>query len=65
MVIQFLSIDNSKRIRFDSQNLHGDVPHGHVEYCDKVAHDWRDYTDNHRICLVDTIEYINKPKMET
>lgn len=59
----FINADNSRRIRFDSKNPHGDVPHGHVEHYDKIADDWIDYTDKHRIYLRDAMEYLNKPKM--
>jgi hypothetical protein len=43
----FRNADNTRRIRFDIANAHGDDPHMHVEI--KQSSRWQDYTDQHRI----------------
>ena len=60
----FINKDNTKKIRFDVLDSHGDLPHGHVQYFDGKR--WRDYTDVHRIALKDSLELIknNRPKFE-
>jgi hypothetical protein len=60
----FINKDNTKKIRFDVFDSHGDLPHGHVQYLDGKR--WRDYTDVHRIALKDALELIknNRPKFE-
>lgn len=45
----FINKDNTKRVRFDVKNPHGDKPHGHVEI--KVGKRWKDATGEHRIYL--------------
>jgi len=45
----FVNVENTKRIRFDVQNPHGDQAHGHVEV--KVQNRWKDYTAQHRIYI--------------
>ncbi len=47
----FVNADNTKRVRFDAKNPHGDKPHGHVEV--KVGKRWKDATSEHRIYLKD------------
>ena len=57
----FINKANTKRIRFDVKNPHGDSPHGHVEI--KVGKRWRDYTDQHRIYVQETPAPENNPTM--
>ena len=40
----FVNNNNTRRIRFDAQNPHGDVPHGHVKHYDQNIEKWLDYT---------------------
>jgi len=47
----FVNKDNTKRVRFDAKNPHGDKPHGHVEI--KKGKRWKDATSEHRIYLKD------------
>ncbi len=58
----FINKDNTRVIRFDSNNPHGDIPHGHVQFYDKESKKWLDYTAQHRIYLRATPEFLNKPK---
>ncbi|WP_417793945.1 filamentous hemagglutinin N-terminal domain-containing protein [Terasakiella pusilla] len=44
----FLSNDSTKRVRFDINNPHGDVPHMHIEEL-KPNGKWGDASDTHRI----------------
>ena len=43
----FTNVENTKRVRFDVNNPHGDKPHVHIE--SKQGGRWQDYTDKHRI----------------
>jgi hypothetical protein len=60
----FINKDNTKRIRFDVHNSHGELPHGHVEYFSGTR--WKDDTTIHRITLKDASELINSnpPKLD-
>ncbi len=54
--------DNTRKIRFDAQNSHGDIPHGHVEYYDQNLGKWLDYTAKHGLYLKDALDYLHKPQ---
>jgi hypothetical protein len=43
----FLSRDETRRLRFDFNNSHGDKPHIHIEK--KVNFKWKDASSHHRI----------------
>ena len=58
----FVNNNNTRRIRFDAPNPHGDIPHGHVEHYDQNLGKWIDYTEKHRVCLKDALDYLHKPK---
>ncbi len=58
----FVNKANTKRIRFDAKNPHGDSPYGHVET--KIGKRWRDYTDQYRIYLQETPAPENFPTMK-
>jgi filamentous hemagglutinin len=58
----FVNNNNTRRIRFDAQNPHGDIPHGHVEHYDQNLGKWLDYTEKHRVYLKDALDYLPKPK---
>lgn len=47
----FLSKDGIRRVRFDFNNPHGDVPHMHMEQ--KLEGSWHDASSKHRIYPVD------------
>ena len=58
----FVNNNNTRRIRFDAQNSHGDIPHGHVEHYDQNIGKWLDYTEKHRVYLKNALNYLHKPK---
>ena len=43
----FRNAENTRRVRFDIKNTHGDDPHMHVEI--RRGSRWQDYTKQHRI----------------
>lgn len=43
----FMSNDTTRRLRFDFNNPHGDIPHIHIEQ--KINSKWKDATRQHRI----------------
>jgi hypothetical protein len=59
----FINKTNTKRIRFDINNPHGDIPHGHVEYYNQTTKEWLDFTEQHRIYMKDSFKYLNKPRI--
>ena len=47
----YVNSTNTRRVRFDVKNSHGDKPYGHIEI--KKGNRWKDATDEHRIYLKD------------
>ena len=58
----FINNGNTKKIRFDINDPHGYLPHGHVEVYDYTLKDWIDLTDRHMIYLSDAAKPTFKPK---
>jgi hypothetical protein len=58
----FINTNNTRKIRFDINDPHGYLPHGHVEVYDHKLKDWIDFTEKHIIYLSDKVRLTPKPK---